>query len=73
MLLCLNLKRMLDMPDHEKTPPFAPLVPNADTIEAMKEARRDDLPRFASVEELFYDLRADDLSGPAGSRLAQER
>ena len=45
----------------------APLVPNAATIEAMKEARRGDLPRFASVEELFNDLRADDLSGSAGS------
>lgn len=59
-MLCLNLKRMLDMPDHEKTPPFEPLVPNADTIGAMKEARRGDLPQFASVEELLDDLRGDD-------------
>ena len=73
MLLCLNLKRMLDMPDHEKTAPFAPLVPNADTIEAMKEARRGNLPRFASVKELFDDLRADDLTGSAGSRPVHER
>ncbi|MXW03343.1 MAG: type II toxin-antitoxin system RelB/DinJ family antitoxin [Holophagales bacterium] len=45
---------------HEKALPFAPLVPNAATIEAMKEARRGGLPRFASVEELLDDLHADD-------------
>ncbi|WP_419940213.1 type II toxin-antitoxin system antitoxin, RelB/DinJ family [Candidatus Palauibacter sp.] len=48
--------RMLDM----KALPFAPLVPNDDTIEAMREARRGDLPQFANVEDLFNDLRADD-------------
>ena len=36
-----------------------PLVPNEVTIEAMREARRDDLPRFASVEDLLDDLHAD--------------
>ena len=45
---------------HEKALPFAPLVPNAATIEAMKEARRGDLPQFDSVEDLFDDLHADD-------------
>ena len=45
---------------HEKALPFAPLVPNADTIEAMKEARRGGLPGFASVEELLDDLHAQD-------------
>lgn len=45
---------------HEKALPFAPLVPNAVTIEAMKEARRGGLPRFASVEALLDDLHADD-------------
>lgn len=44
----------------EKALPFAPLVPNAATIEAMREARRGDLPQSASVEDLFDDLRADD-------------
>ena len=43
-----------------KALPFAPLVPNAATIEAMREARRGDLPRFATVEDLFDDLRTDD-------------
>ena len=44
----------------EKALPFAPLVPNAVTIEAMKEARRGGLPRFASVEDLLDDLHAED-------------
>ena len=44
----------------EKALPFAPLVPNAVTIEAMKEARRGGLPRFATVEDLIDDLHADD-------------
>ena len=44
----------------EKALPFAPLVPNAATIEAMKEARRGNLPQFDSVEALFDDLHADD-------------
>ena len=45
---------------HEKALPFAPLVPNAATIEAMREARRGNLPQFGSVEELLDDLHADD-------------
>ena len=40
--------------------PFDPLVPNAETIEAMKEARRGNLPSFATVEELLADLNAPD-------------
>ncbi|WP_420632789.1 hypothetical protein [Candidatus Palauibacter sp.] len=43
-----------------KALPFAPLVPDDDTIEAMREARRGDLPQFATVEDFFDDLRADD-------------
>lgn len=44
----------------EKALPFAPLVPNAVTIEAMKEARRGGLPRFNRVQDLLDDLHADD-------------
>ena len=40
--------------------PFDPLVPNAETIEAMKEARRGNLPSFATVEELMADLNTPD-------------
>ncbi len=44
----------------EKALPFAPLIPNAVTIEAMKEARKGNLPRFGSVQELLDNLHADD-------------
>ena len=44
----------------EKALPFAPLVPNAVTVEAMKEARRGGLPRFNHVQDLLDDLHADD-------------
>ena len=44
----------------EKALPFAPLVPNAETIAAIQEARAGNLPRFENVEDLFDDLHADD-------------
>lgn len=44
----------------EKALPFAPLVPNDATIEAMKEARSGGLPRFDSVQALMDDLNAQD-------------
>ncbi len=44
----------------EKALPFAPLVPNAATVAAMKEARAGNLERFSDVESLFDDLHADD-------------
>ena len=44
----------------EKAQPFSPLVPNAVTIDAMNEARRGGLPRFASVENLLDDLHGQD-------------
>ena len=40
--------------------PFDPLIPNAETVEAMKEARRGKLASFESVDELMADLNADD-------------
>ncbi len=40
--------------------PFDPLVPNAETVEAMKEARRGKLTSFKNVDELWADLNADD-------------
>ncbi len=54
------LRLLLTKVAHEKALPFAPLVPNAATIEAMREARRGNLPQFASVEDLLDDLHADD-------------
>lgn len=44
----------------EKALPFDPLIPNEETIEAMKEALAGDLPRVNSVEELLEALNADD-------------
>ena len=44
----------------EKALPFAPLVPNDDTIAAMKEARAGDLPQFKDIDSLLDDLHADD-------------
>ena len=42
----------------DKALPFDPLVPNATTIAAMKEARAGGLPKFDSVESLLDDLNA---------------
>ena len=41
----------------EKALPFEPLVPNAKTIAAMKEARQGGLARFEGVDELMADLK----------------
>jgi DNA-damage-inducible protein J len=51
---------MLTRIAREKAFPFEPLLPNATTIAAMKEARRGRMKKFASVEELMADLNADD-------------
>ena len=40
--------------------PFDPLIPNAETVEAMKEARRGKLASFESVDALMADLNTDD-------------
>jgi DNA-damage-inducible protein J len=45
---------------HDKALPFEPLVPNAETVAAMQEARKGGLPRFNSVEALMADLHEDD-------------
>ena len=44
----------------EKALPFAPLIPNAETIAAMKEARAGNLAGFDDVESLLDDLHEDD-------------
>jgi DNA-damage-inducible protein J len=40
--------------------PFEALVPNAETIAAMREARRGTLRSAATVDALLVDLHADD-------------
>ena len=44
----------------EKRLPFDPLVPNAETIEAMAAARRGDVVELGGPEDLIADLNADD-------------
>jgi len=44
----------------DKQLPFDPLVPNAETIEAMKAARRGDVTTVGGVDDLVADLYADD-------------
>ena len=45
---------------NEKTLPFSPLVPNKETIEAMKEARGGNLESFVNIAALMEDLNAKD-------------
>jgi len=51
---------MLTRVAQEKALPFEPLIPNAETIEAMKQARRGKLPSFNTVDDLMADLNAKD-------------
>ncbi len=44
----------------EKALPFEPLAPNAETIAAMKEARRGQLKTHKGVADLMADLNAED-------------
>ncbi len=45
---------------HDHALPFDPLIPNAKTIAAMKEARQGNLTSFATVQDLMADLNAPD-------------
>ncbi len=44
----------------DKALPFEPLVPNAETIEAMKAARRGDLVAVGTPDKLLENLNAGD-------------
>ena len=44
----------------EKKLPFEPLVPNKETIEAMKAARRGELVNIGSIDNLFAELNEED-------------
>ncbi len=52
----LLLKRVVA----EKALPFEPLVPNAETVAAMREARAGGLARFKTPDDLLKDLNAGD-------------
>ena len=44
----------------DKALPFEPLIPNPETIEAMKAARRGQLTTVKTIDEFFERLNADD-------------
>jgi DNA-damage-inducible protein J len=44
----------------ERALPFDPLVPNAETVAAMKAARGGDLVTVGGLDDLLADLHADD-------------
>jgi DNA-damage-inducible protein J len=53
-------RMMLVRVAREKALPFEPLVPNAETIAAMKAARRGESKEIGSLDDLLIDLHADD-------------
>jgi DNA-damage-inducible protein J len=53
------VRLMLTRVAHDKALPFELLIPNAETIAAMQEARTGKLKSFPSVEALIADLNAD--------------
>ena len=54
------LRMMLTRIAREHSLPFDPLVPNATTVKAMREARRGKTAEHKSLEDLMADLHADD-------------
>lgn len=54
------VRLMLIRVANEKALPFELLVPNAETIAAMKEARAGKGVRIGSIDALMADLNADD-------------
>ncbi|WP_158807518.1 type II toxin-antitoxin system RelB/DinJ family antitoxin [Beijerinckia sp. L45] len=54
------VRLMLTRVAHDKALPFEPLIPNRETIEAMKEARHGGLASFKTIDALVADLNADD-------------
>jgi DNA-damage-inducible protein J len=53
-------RMMLVRVAREKALPFEPLTPNAETIAAMKAARRGDVAAVGGLDDLLNDLNADD-------------
>lgn len=53
-------RMMLTRVAREKALPFEPLIPNAETIAAIEDARAGRVIRVNSIEELMADLNAKD-------------
>jgi DNA-damage-inducible protein J len=60
MTVSQAMRLMLTRVAKEKALPFEPLIPNEETLNAMKEARQGGLDSFDSVEALIADLNAED-------------
>ena len=54
------LRMMLTRVAREQALPFDPMVPNATTIKAMRDARRGKTTQHQSLDSLMTDLNADD-------------
>ena len=54
------VRLMLTRVAREKSLPFEPLSPSEETVAAMREARKGNLPRFKTVDELMADLNEGD-------------
>ena len=54
------VRLMLKRVAAEKALPFDPLIPNAETIEAMEAARRGETVKSTDIDALVVDLHADD-------------
>jgi DNA-damage-inducible protein J len=60
LALCAALRRLLVGVAKEKALQFETLTPNAETIEAMKAARRGELVRVGKPGKLLAGLKAED-------------
>ena len=54
------VRLMLTRVAHDKALPFEPLIPNEETVAAMREARAGGLKKHGSVDALMAELIADD-------------
>jgi DNA-damage-inducible protein J len=54
------VRLMLTKVAHDHALPFDPLIPNAKTVAAMKQARQGKLASFSTVDALVADLNAKD-------------
>ena len=54
------VRLMLTRVAHDKALPFEPLIPNPETVAAMREARAGNLRSYESVDALMADLNAED-------------
>ncbi len=60
LTVCVAFRLMMVRIATDKALPFEPLVPNAETVEAMKAARRGELVTVGSPDQLLKSLNAGD-------------